>query len=347
MPKAPVAAPIVLEPSSILKFTGSSKGSGRESNGENNGIREKILEVLLTDAVAPFLADPVHGPAWTTLQAKWRAYLEEKATSAGITGYTDIRVHHLGGRGKNHDFHIEYVGVQTIHLEFKYNSMPQVLNLGANKVFHPVGFPEYFYDNNYLSRLLALYDQPVADPRDLYIKHICSKNPCDKIPVMQKVVGLVKAEKAAHKGPGDFKPRHKAIVEESITAYLAFVKDSIDLSAITAEFQRTQTEKHFVIYKNGEFTTMLFKPDALIATAVAHVNKNTLVTASGTPDVYHHMKLRWKNERSLMFPAWQIDFRPWIVRPPKPAKPATKPAPKPRAKPAPKPRAKRSLTPSA
>jgi hypothetical protein len=86
--------------------------------------------------------------------------------------------------------------------------------------------------------------------------------------------------------------------------------ESTNLAAITAEFQRSQENKWFLLYEAGVFRHDQIKPEELIASSVAGIrNGNKLVIQSAAPGTRHEMLLRWKNHLGILYPAWQIDMK--------------------------------------
>lgn len=312
-PAAVLTSAPVLTAESILTFTEDSKGKGRASNDSNNKVREQLLSELLTDSVSGFLADPTYGPAWTKLRADWLGALTSLAERCAVGPFSTVSVKQAGGRGMNYDFAASFMtagGPVIIKVEFKYggrrvDALPQFFNAGANKPFHPTAYAAYFYEH-YLDRVMALYElNPELKPTLAdYLKFVY-QNEYKKLPLFQALYDAEAAE------AGSERPKYKAkaaLVHESIRAYLAAVADATDLAALTAEFQRSQTDKHYLLYSDGEFHYDAIRPEELVAASVVGVRGDSLIIQSGCATTQHAMLLRWKNHNGILFPAWQISM---------------------------------------
>lgn len=309
----PVPAAPSLTAESILTFTETSKGRGRDSNDSNNKVREQLLSELLTDSVSGFLADPTYGPAWIKLRADWLAALTDLAGRCGVGEFSAVSVKQAGGRGMNYDFAVSFMtagGPVVIKVEFKYggkcvDALPQFFNAGANKPFHPTAYATHFYEHD-LDKVMAVYELSADLKPTLadYLKFVY-QNEYKKLPLFQ---ALYDAE-AAEVGPE--RPKYKAkatLVHESIRAYLAAVAGATDLAALTAEFQRSQTDKHYLLYSDGAFHYDAIRPEELVAASVIGVRGDSLLIQSGCQTTQHSMLLRWKNHNGILFPAWQISM---------------------------------------
>ena len=101
----------------------------------------------------------------------------------------------------------------------------------------------------------------------------------------------------------------REIVAESITEFLTLYKDQTNLETLTAELQRSQENKHFLLYEDGKFYHDEIKPSELIAESVLPIrNGNLLVIQMKEPGTKIEMLLRWKNRLGILLPAWQISM---------------------------------------
>jgi len=298
--------PTIVEPltvDEITLFTVSSKGAGRDTNDARNKRREKILVDGFNGKTAQFFSDPVYGAAWSKLASDFRAALVERAPS----GFTEITVKPKGGRGYNYDFQVIYSGpvASELHVEFKFggtsvDTLPEFFNPAADKPFHSEMYARFFY-RNYLPRIIALYSLTVGITEEAYLKEIhknSSRSPffvaLKEAEVTNGIGGLLYLQKSA-------------IAAESITAFLEAQKGSTNLALLTAEFQRSQANKQFLIYNGGKFYHDSIKSTELVAASVAGIrNGNLLVIQSAEPGTKHEMLLRWKNHLGVLLPAWQI-----------------------------------------
>ena len=307
--------PIVLAANHILLFTNNGAGRGRETNDENNDIRETILKNLLTPVVNAFLEDPTHGTAWRRIQALWRQALVDLAVRCEINDYNNISVIKRGGRKYNWDIDAVYGFAdgsnKIVKVEFKFGgtsvaNLPEFFNPAADKDFHSVLYAGFFYDN-YMDELLDIYGLRASDKpaRDVYLKYIHKNTPSAACPFFKKLRDAEDAETMAGR------PKYKqktALAHKSIQAYLAQYKDTTKLKTITEEFQRSQKDKHFLIYSDGAFHHDCIYDDELVMQSVVGVEGDYLVIQSARPTTKHRMLLRWKNHQCVLFPAWQISM---------------------------------------
>ena len=287
----------------ITLFTASSKGAGRDTNDARNKRREQILVDGFHGKTTQFFSDPTYGAAWSKLATDFRAALVERAPH----GFTDITVKPKGGRGHNYDFQVIYSGpvATELHVEFKFggtsvDTLPEFFNPAADKPFHSEMYARFFF-KKYLPRIIALYLLTVVITEEIYLKEIhknSSRHPF--------FVALKEAEVAD--GIGGLLYKNKsAIAAESITAFLEEQKGTTNLALLTSEFQRSQANKHFLIYSDGKFYHDTIKPSELTAESVVGIrNGNLLVIQSAEPGTKHEMLLRWKNHLGVLLPAWQI-----------------------------------------
>lgn len=315
---APAAPP--LGAAAILLFTTSAKGRGRETNDANNKKREQLLGSLLTNTIHD--ADPVHGVAWRLLRTQWSTAL----LSLGPSGATSVAVQGKGGRKLNYDFEASYTlpsspSPVVLKIEFKFGktticSHPQFFSPAANKPFHSRLYADFFYDG-YLDEVCALYSIAGKPSKDEYLNAIHAES--SKLPFFAQ---LKKAEedegiRAGYPGvklqhvPAEKVPlytRKAALSHASIQAYLAAYQHTTDLAVLTAEFQRSQAGKRFLLYSGGAFHHDRILPGELVAASVKGVEGDYLVLQTTVPTTTISMLLRWKNHHCVLFPAWQISL---------------------------------------
>lgn len=296
----PIVEPLTVQ--EITLFTASSKGAGRDTNDARNKRREKILVDGFHGKTEQFFTDATYGAAWSKLATDFRTALVERASP----GFTDITVKPKGGRGHNYDFQVVYSGpvATELHVEFKFggtsvDTLPEFFNPAADKPFHSEMYARFFY-KNYLPRIISLYSLTVTITEEAYMKEIHKNS--SRAPFF---VALKAAEDADAGGP--LYKQKAAIAAESITAFLEAQKGTTNLALLTAEFQRSQANKHFLIYNDGKFYHDSIKTTELVAASVAGIrNGNLLVIQSAEPGTKHEMLLRWKNHLGVLLPAWQI-----------------------------------------
>ena len=289
---APEAAP---EPAAdILLFTQPSKGKGRESNDGLNKRREAVL-LALANGTAP-IHDPVHGAAWTHLAQLFNSALLEIGNNQAVS-----QVKAKGGRSSNYDFLVTFADGSQAPVEFKYGakgitSIPQFVSLAANKEFHTELYAKFFYDT-YLPQTAALYGL-TPPPEEVYLAQVHQNT--GSHPFFEQAYT---AEKSA---PAELNKQKSEIVAKSITDFLNRVSSTTRLDALTAEFQRSQAGKKFLLFHNGAFYHDSLKPTELITKNVIGVrNGNLLVVQTEEPGTTIELLLRWKNHLGILFPAWQ------------------------------------------
>jgi hypothetical protein len=287
-----------------------SKVSTKAENDMANKVREQILEALSSSDCA-FVNDSTHGPAWKRLQEKLDTAILQivRRTGEPLSSLDSYTFKRKAGRSNNYDFLLtaKFTNKKTrqIKVEFKYNeqnlcAIPEFLNPSENKGFCNQSYAEFFYDT-YLNKVIAIYPnlQPLKPTKEQYMQTIYQNTYAkhafyESLKEEEATDALKKKEK-------------RAIVLESITAFLEQTKDSYDLVKLSAEFKRTQEDKVFLFYCDGAFHLDSFVSDELEVDSVHSIkNGNTLVIQSKCPTTRYNMLLRWKNHLGILFPAWQI-----------------------------------------
>ena len=283
----------------ITLFTQSAAGSGREANDANNKKRETILAGLFNGKFQDFL----HDDRWSTLKTKFRQALEKIGQSAGLLAPYEISLQQKGGRGFNYDFLVTING-REFRIEFKFGgtsvtNIPEYFNPAADKPFHLVLYARYFY-HNFLPDIVALVPNLEIPNEAAYMAEIHKNS--SKNTFFTKL-------KEAEKDPVFYKQKSE-IVKRSITAFLHNNLQTTDFKAITAEFQRSQENKWFILYNAGTFHHDNIHPDELIVDGPADIrNGNLLVLKAKQHGTSHEMLLRWKNHQGVLYPAWQISMK--------------------------------------
>jgi hypothetical protein len=281
--------------SDIELFTKSSSGTGRDENDKRNSLREAILSDGFNGKTAEFFDDPVYGQAWKDLDKAFREAVES------LGGEGPVTVKRMGGRKHNYDFLVRRSEDHKVEFKFgglSVDSLPEYFNPSADKPFHSTVYASFFY-HNYLPQIAALCGVDLPS-EDVYLKAI-HKN--------SSKLEFFNALKKCEDDPEKAKQKSR-IVNESIAAFLEKERESTNLKALTEEFQRSQSGKKFMIYNSGKFYHDKIEETELIATGVKEIrNGNVLVINSANPKTEHHMLLRWKNHKGVLFPAWQISMR--------------------------------------
>lgn len=306
--------PTPLPADAVLLFTDSAAGGGRETNDKKNKDREQLLGSLLTNTVHD--ADAVHGPAWQTLRAQWEAALL-RCVPVGVP-VAAVSVEAKGGRGFNYDFEASYIGSTSVKIEFKFggttvSSLPEFFNPAADKPFHSRLYADFFYDGDSLDKICDLYGIPRTEKpsKAEYLKAIHANS--SKLPFFARLKAaeeaeVVVVEEGTKKKVRPLYDAKAAISHASIQAFLAAYQHTTDLAALTAEFQRSQADKQFLLYSGGAFHHDRLLPGELVAESVKGVEGDYLVIQTAVPTTTIRMLLRWKNHQGILFPAWQISL---------------------------------------
>lgn len=276
--------------------------SGRAANDANNSLREKVLESLFNNALpAEFFTDAAVGAEWRSLHDKWCESIH------GLCGqpFETASLRHLGGRRYNYDFAVTFEmdgrTVSTAKVEFKHGAskltaLPQFLSLPANASLFGTSYAEFYYDNYLKAYVEADGAFPLTIPdRETYLRYIY-QNDYDKDPFFRMMYDREPVNKAAK----------ASIVNRSIHEYLSTLRP--DLAALTARFEETQTDKHYILWDTRTFHHAVFTPaDLRLSSFDGIKNKNTLVFSSAT--MVYSCLLRWRNHKGILLPAWQISVK--------------------------------------
>jgi len=287
-----------IDPSMITTFFQTST---RDNNDATNAIRERIIGCLST---APFLDDPIHGPAWRTLVAAWDAAVREVAEKTHVPAYDHITVSMKGGRSYHYDADLQFHTSDEIicrKIEFKYgatkvSSLPQFLSLQAKFPMFEVTYDAFYYDH-FLDRYLAC-DEGLTETkpsREDYLHRVTATT--YHVPFFQQ---LKEREAVA-------KQEKNRVVNESITAYLETHGSSMNLTRFSEKLQESQTGKIYLLWSKGAFH---------VDAREQHSQENEPMTYHGIKrgnvlqihqgGIQYHLLLRWRNHKGILNPAWQI-----------------------------------------
>ena len=314
------------------------KTSSRDQNDATNKVREPVL-TLLSSPPTEFLSDETYGAQWTQVSGEWNKVMTKLApqtadttadATADTTAHHKIKVELKGGRVFNYDADITFIDSETGAIvtkqkaEFKYNAarineLPQFLSLQAKySLFPTTAIPTYdeFYYTNYLSKYVAI--DTGRNPNDADdIKLALAELPIP--PLAEYLNSVTKTDTtglpffAQLKEREDilFKKEKSALVDESIAQYLALYGSQIDVNAFTNKLVADQTDKHYILWKNGKFHHDTITEEEMSDIKFQSIkNGNTIVLQSATkPSITYHLLLRWRNHKGILNPAWQISLR--------------------------------------
>jgi hypothetical protein len=259
--------------------------------------------------------------------------------TADATPRHKIKVDLKAGRLFNYDADITFLDEETgatvtkQKAEFKYNAarineLPQFLSLQARYCLFPptaatataatTAIPTYdeFYYTNYLPKYVAIdTGRNPNDPND--IKLALTELP---IPPLDEYLNAVTKTDtkdlpffAQLKEREDilFKKEKSALVDESIAQYLALYGSQIDVNAFTTKLVADQTNKHYILWKNGKFHHDMITQEEMSDIKFHSIkNGNTIILQSAIkPSITYHLLLRWRNHKGILNPAWQISMR--------------------------------------
>jgi len=306
------------------------KTSSRDQNDATNKVREPVL-TLLSSPPTEFLAHETYGAQWTQVSGEWNKVMTKLAPQpADTTPRHKIKVDLKAGRLFNYDADITFLDDETgatitkQKAEFKYNAarvneLPQFLSLQAKySLFPTTAIPTYdeFYYTNYLTKYVAI--DTGRNPNDADdIKLALAELPIP--PLAEYLNSVTKTDTkdlpffAQLKEREDilFKKEKSALVDESIAQYLALYGSQIDVNAFTNKLVADQTDKHYILWKNGRFHHDTITEEEMSDIKFQSIkNGNTIVLQSATkPSITYHLLLRWRNHKGILNPAWQISLR--------------------------------------
>lgn len=316
----------------ITTFFGTST---REQNDATNKVREPVL-TLLSSPPTEFLTHETHGAQWTQVSGEWNKVMTKLApqtTDATAdttpTPHYKTKVELKGGRVFNYDADITFLDGETgatlakRKAEFKYNAtrineLAQFLSLKARDKLFPESVPIYdeFYYTNYLSKYITIdTGRNPNDPNDIQLA--LAELPKPPLEEYLKMVTKVDTEglpffaQLKERESLFFKKEKSALVDESITQYLTLFGSQIDVNAFTAKLIADETDKHYILWKSGQFHYDTITQEEMSDIKFHSIkNGNTIVLQSAAkPSTTFHLLLRWRNHKGILNPAWQISLK--------------------------------------
>lgn len=320
------AKPIRVE--DIATFFGTST---REQNDATNKVREPVL-TLLSSPPTEFLAHETYGAQWTKVSSEWNKVMTKLAPqTTDATPNYKTKVELKGGRVFNYDADITFLDGETgatvakRKAEFKYNAtrineLAQFLSLKARDKLFAESVPIYdeFYYTNYLSKYIAIdTGRNPNDPNDIQLALAELPIPIPPLEEYLKMVTKVDTEglpffaQLKERESLFFKKEKSALVDESITQYLTLFGSHIDVNAFTAKLIADETDKHYILWKSGQFHYDEITQEEMSDIKFHSIkNGNTIVLQSAAkPSTTFHLLLRWRNHKGILNPAWQISLK--------------------------------------
>ena len=284
----------------------SQNGGGRGKNDGNNSIREKIIYTIIDDMKISSNENTipeewyVEGEMWRKIKNLLYQYTKSYFPE-GI-----ISIEYSAGRQHNYDFLIN-----DKEVEFKFGGRcitdhPQFLSLHADKLDSDKTYPEYLYDEGYVSSIheIANSDAEILN-RDEYLKTIRVNN-YDINPFYRSLYDKEKED-------NNFKKAKKILVDKSIHDYLNDQKDNFDIEKIN-NILKPQSKKIYMIYNHIDQTfhhDQITESESTI-TSIHSLKSgrngkyNTIIFNTQNENTQLHFLLRWKNHAGVLLPAWQI-----------------------------------------
>jgi hypothetical protein len=290
---------------SVSDITYFFDSNTRAENDSSNRIREQAL-LVLNNPSHPFFTDTTYGAQWTQLRNEFTTYIKNHLK---YTDFTRFVLEKKAGLGNHHDFNLTLykndIVLQIVTLEFKHNSVPQFMQEFDKNQWTTTTLAEFWYDNGWLDRIIALYPQPLAFPkpsREVYLKE-AHKMMTSKFPPSF----FKQFYDFDHSDTYSEQSKKKAqITQEGIAAFLAQHGNSFKVSKLKEKCQAEQTSKKYCIWRGGKFHFEEITDAELSPSAIDSVTKNTVILTAGASRL--HCLLRWKNTLGICCPAWQISL---------------------------------------
>ena len=282
------------------------KTSTKNKNDSVNKNREQILSVILTEQCDAFMLDPTHGSKWQMVRTQFSKYLSTLCSES----YIRVSVVLCAGRCYNYDFKISFVldsGV-TIerNVEFKFGkkticSQPQFLSLYTS---HPLTIGQPYHEFYILNKCLEQYLR--TDPG--IIVEMC------EFPTVEQYSALVfKTNAENYSMTSQMRNRKKyhtneknKIVNTSITDYLH--QTTVNIPYFIQLLRESQTDKHYALWCDGEFYYDRMREEEMTDIVFSRiVNGNVIVCKNAYCEFW--LLLRWKNDKGILGPAWQISIK--------------------------------------
>lgn len=291
---------------SVSDITTFFSTSTRAENDAANKTREKVLKVICNPP-QEYLDHPEFGSSWRTVHTAWNEALKTVAADTAVPPYTSTKIKIMGGRGFNYDALVSYYDgathVASRKIEFKkggatIDDQPQFLSLQAKIGLFAVTYDRFWYDNYLDSYIACDSGITAAKPSlELYLKNVTSTR-YTITPFFEQL-----RERELF-----FQKEKNAVVNASIADYLSKYGESLDMAAFTEKVKATQTDKIYLLWSNGKFSTDQLS-EAEMTGMIFHAIKNGNVLQVKAGATMYNMLLRWRNHKGILNPAWQISMK--------------------------------------
>ena len=280
--------------------------SKKKKNAHINKIREKILGKLC-NLPKEYLDHPEFGASWRIVHDQWNNALARVAANTSIPVYTSTSVEVKGGRKLHYDAIVTYynegVKVATRDIEFKNNvthigELPQYLSLHTKIDLFDKTYDEFWYER-YLDQYLAC-DSGLTEAKpslETYLKYVSGTNH-SVTPFFAKL-----RERKLF-----FQKEKDNVVNRSITDYLTNYGNTMNVSSFEEKVQTTQRGKIYLLWSKGKFYIDSMSETETSNLTFHGIQKGNVIELKAG-NAYHHLLLRWKNDKGSLCPAWQISMK--------------------------------------
>ncbi len=278
----------------------------RSNNDEHNDIRENIIQSM-PYIDEEYFNDIEYGTFWREIKTSFDQKMIEICPS-----YSSYKIKHKGGRKFNYDFEIAFFEVNNnlikmVKLEFKYNATtideaPQFVSPMNPSQYLSKSFEEYYY-SNYLVNLFHKYGFTVPE-LDVYLKEVHGNKPkCLEQPQILYYQGSKQSSKyTGTENAVAFYMECKEMSEKCIKQFI--LETDLDIEKLNKYLLRSQEQKIYLLYKNGEFHLQFSNPDDYIIKSYVKDTNKYIATSQSSKKI--EILLRWKNGNGIAYPAFQI-----------------------------------------
>ena len=308
----------------------------KNNNDKNNKVREEIICSLINKSV-PVLY--FNCELWNKLNTELHNFINNNIITKDEVDY-ELECKIKGGRKCNYDFELNVIDyyklrnknkkkiLNTYKIEFKFNStccedIPQFVSPYKPSEFLSVNYEGYFYDN-YLDKIFTeanKYLSNLSNINSLKIPELPSKPDYIKTINKPKVNFMKQIKQLYDKNP-EYNKYCKELSKESIQKFLNINNENGEnnninnnkslllIDKLNKYFINTQSEKIYMIYKDGKFNKDIIPLDNITIKSYKvnekYKNRFDCITVSGDEI---QILLRWKNGNGIQFPAFQISYK--------------------------------------
>jgi hypothetical protein len=298
---------------SIDSFSGKCS---RSANDATNKIRENIICTIINDEIPDEFYN--YSDKWGSMRRYINNYIKLIIPKNDVINTMECT--HKGGRKCNSDF-IFTINEIKYNVEFKFNTtniynIPQVVSLMKpskylyNKLYKTY---ETFYYDKYLPELFQIYnltipqiDNLTIPKKDLYLREVHNIRPNCMIELRAKYYKGSKGSTqfSGNKDDIQFYNKCKELSKNSIREFIKIA--DLNIKKLTDYLKKTQPDKHYMLYENGEFYHEKVNMDKYeLISFVKEPNKSRFIATSISGNEIKIL-LRWKNGNGIAYPAFQI-----------------------------------------